>query len=391
MAKYRDLSEYGGMMPTRSSAGFIRRSGIPEIRGVSPTPSFPDDPRLRGLTPEQLRGSPLPDSTTLAGRAYSVMTPDPYAEVVRRELEIGRRLPRPYQAPTALAGRRLMPTEYYESNYQPLDSERAIYPAADIAGRRSTLSGTFGQDIAQPMPWSAREQMGYTESRSRGPGLSSEWDTQTHRERMSGKVSAPGTFSQRVDPRYPFFHVMAKGDGTGLPEGYASAGNARVKVTVGRFETGGATTSREFYVGGGFTGFFDLQGWDQLTFEVVYISPGTVVEFSWTTTAIQAGNKTLYYLEVLHNGVGSIQPVPEGAYSVIVNKMVGWTSGSFSWWTDIGGIPTSLIIRFDDGTTGLVNQFGTPIPVAGTMYAPPVIVGGVAGQNVPVLWNLRPI
>ena len=114
----------------------------------APAPAFGGtggftDPRLRGLDLGSGGGG---DGYDYAARRYAVGRADPYEQIARREIEIGRRMPGQYQAPSALAG---MPSitgrDPLDDNiYQDLHSEHAVMPAASVAGQRQTHYGTFG-------------------------------------------------------------------------------------------------------------------------------------------------------------------------------------------------------------------------------------------------------
>jgi hypothetical protein len=380
---------FGASIPRRTAAGLTRRSGTTPLQ----SPSIVSDARLRGLPQAGLSGMRV-GGLTGGGRrgdhAYAVTHSDPYEEVARKEAELGRRMPLPYQAPSALAGQLPMSNDRYQSQYEHLHSEHAVYAAPAVSGRRMTQAGTFGMDQAQVIPWTARDKFGYGRIGARGGGGYDEWwDARNARERRSGRLSDTTRFSQAVDHRFPFLHLVARGVVT-VPERTID-GNARVRVTAGLSETGGAEAIREFWIGGGLTARFDMQGWDQVTIEVLDLVDGTNVQFAWVTNGLQASDSqgTLYLPQrVARGGVGI--PVPEGAYAIVIEDPALALPGTVVpvTWTTVGAaLPGNVTfsVDVDDGASGTTNQFGQRLPVLGTT----VDFGGVG--TLDVVWFLNSI
>jgi hypothetical protein len=360
------------------------RYGLAPRRGSSPSYT---DARLRGLSMRTSSGarSSSESGYDFSARAYQVTHEDPYEEQARREQELGRRMPAPYQAASALAG--TLPfgqsPAYYKSQYEDLHSDASVWPAASEAGRRMTQSGTFGSNEFEPDMWDARARAGFGRSGSRGPGFDEEWDARGGRERRSGRVTAVGLFSQKVDPRWPFLYLAAKGDVTS--GGNAYSGNAFLRVEAGLSETGGAEQVRDFYLGGGMTAQFDLHGWDTATIRVTRILAGTWVEFAWVTNGIRT-DTTLFYPQTFVPAAGAVQ-VPQGAYALYIEDptpAVPATITNVTWITQgagVGGADLSFLVEVGDTNTN--NQYGQPLPTLGTAVQ--------ISAAVDAVWALRGI
>jgi hypothetical protein len=298
-------------------------------------------------------------------------------------------MPAPYQTPSALAG--ALPfgqdPSYYASQYEDLHSDASVWPAASEAGRRMTQSGTFGSNEFEPDMWDARARAGFGRSGSRGPGFDEAWDTSGSRERRSGRVSEIGVFSQKVDPRWPFLYLAAKG--VAVSGGNTYLGNAFLRVVAGLSETGGAEQVRFFYLGGGMTAQFDLQGWDAVTVRVISLLANTFVEFGWVTNGIRT-ETTLYYPQRFVPGAGAVA-VPQGAYALYVEDPTpgaGPTITDVTWWTQgagTGGADLSFLVEVGDVST--LNQYGQPLPTLGTS----VQIAAPGGVSVDAVWALRGI
>jgi hypothetical protein len=384
-----DFEVFGASIPRRTAAGMVRRTGTANTMSRAIVP----DARLRGLPQAGLSGSRHGSGTAMpsaSDRRFAITHTDPYEEVARKEAELGRRMPLPYQAPSALAGHLPMPDDRYQSQYESLHNDHSIYASHQVAGRRMTQYGSFGSDQAQVIPWNARDRFGYGRIGARGGGGYDEiWDARNARERRSGRLSDPTRFSQAVDHRYPFLHIVARGVNE-TPEA-TYEGNAHMRVTAGLSETGGAELTREFWLGGGLTARFDLQGWDQVTIEVINLLDNTNVQFAWVTNGLQSSDPqgTLYLPQQVDRGSPFI-PVPEGAYAVVIEDpalAVPGTVLSVTWRTAGAALPgdVNVTVDVDDGTTGTNNQFGQPLNVLGTV----VDFGGVG--TLDLVWLLNSI
>lgn len=347
------------------------------------------DPRLRGL---DLGGPPAGQLTgyDLAARQYAVMRGDPYEHIVRKEIEIGRRMPAPYSAPSALAGR--LPT--IESAYTPgLAPEHAVYPSAAIAGHRQTQSGTVGSEwkrIDEAQWFDARKRFGYGEMQSRGAGYSQEWDTAENRERKAGRLDFLTKFSQEVDPRYPYLHLRA--GGTAVTAQGTFDGNALMEVSGGLSE-GGASMSRRFLIGGGLVASFNLDGWNTATIEIIGLLAGTFVEFAWVTKAVESTDRSLLLPEHYTTaGLAAKTPVPEGAFAVIMENptpAVAGTTVTVEWGANLLGAPFTFTQTINDYSSlappapQSAVSFGTPAPVLAPIFA--------IDTTVDIVWLIRPI
>ena len=383
---------------TRRSPGYydemfgLEVFGAPARRQGSPLASSSPhvvDARLRGVSPLGLSGAR--PGASRADRSYKVTHGDPYDEVARKEAEIGRRMPLPYQSASALAGTLPMNKQRYQTQYEDLHNEHAVYAAPTVAGRRMTAVGTYGADQAQTIPWTARDRFGYGRLGARGGGGYDEtWDARNARERRSGRLTDTTRFSQAVDHRYPFLFIVARGEAVpGV--GDLVNGNARIRVTAGLSETGGAEVIREVWLGGGLTARFDMQGWDQVTIQVLDLLDGTNVQFAWVTNGLQSANAqgSLYLPQRVTRGAGA-QPVPEGAYAVVVEDpslAVPGTTVDLVWTTFGAAFPgdVTMSVEVDDGASGTTNQFGQPLPVLGTA------ITFVGAGTLDVVWFLRSI
>lgn len=404
----RNRTDYAGIAsPAKAGKSSTLRG--PQVGGPQSSGFIFSDPRLEGIpglsvgpAMSGMRGGGMPGGQAgqgqgsggydLAAQRYMVTHEDPYAEMARRETEIGRRMPRPYQAASAMAGQ-MLPPERGESQYTEIYDATAAYNSANYSGQHSTQWGTIGRPDVRPAYWDARQQFGAMGSRSRD-GFSDEWDARAGRERRSGRLDGNmSTMSQRIDPRFPYLRLRAYGATT--DGGNAYNGNAQVRVTAGLSETGGAQPSRLFWLGGGFNGEFDLQGFEQCTVEVVDILAGTWVEFAWATNGMQSGSKDLFLPQRITPAVGGMS-VPEGAYQVIVEDPTPGVAGSIvtiAWTTANaagGGVDLVFTQTVSDNSLPVVtgSYFGQRLDVLGTNVAW-TLPGGIA--SVDVVWILRTI
>jgi hypothetical protein len=295
----------------------------------------------------------------MASLRYQVGHEDPYAQIARRETEIGRRMPLPYQAASALAASPVAPElRYPVPAYEDAHGAQALFSSGSVSGRRETLEGLVGKEGGLDT-WDTRQKFGYGRLQSRS-GYSEEWDNAANRERRSGKLFNIETQTQAVDPRWPYLYLRATGAVAAAGVNYV--GNAQVLLTAGMYDTGGAEAQREFWLGGGFTGSFDFQGWDQVTIDVLSILSGTRVEFAWVTNGVQAGDRSLYLPGTFAAAVS--QPVPEGAYQIVVEDP--GAPVTLSWFT-AAGVTISQVVGSVPGVNYLL--FGQQIPVLGTSLA----------------------
>ncbi len=368
--------------------GRARFGGVAQPRVVASPGGF-EDPRLRGLDLGTTRGTA--SGYDLTARRYAVGRADPYDAIARREQDLGRRLPLPYQAASALAGMPSLtghsPTE--DNLYTDLHSDHAAVPSGSMAGQRQTHAGTFGArtDTAGGGWWPARKRYGYGQMGSRDTGYSEEWDTAANRERRSGRITQVGAFSQEVDPNWPWLRLTSKGSATEAEGTYD--GMALVRVTAGLHEGGGEEQSRLFWLGGGMVASFDLKGWSQVTVEAVELLEGTFMGFAWTTEALPGDNSSLYLPESYVTAATSV-PVPEGAYAFTIENpapAVPGTTVTISWVGRFGGGVFTFSQLVSDnsvvaGTRPYV-YFGEPIPILAPTFR--------IDTSVDLVWWLRTI
>lgn len=373
-------------LKTRRSVG-ERFGSLPTL---TPEVGFVD-PRLRGL--DLSGGGAAPQGGyDLAAARLAVTRGDPYDQVARREREIGRRSPLPYQTPSAMAGDPSLYGRPVEQTniHQDLSSSQAVVPAHSVSGQRQTHAGSYGArtDTAGGPWWDARHRFGFGQMGSRGTGYSEEWDTPANRERRSGRLYNTTSFSQEVDPNWPWLRLRARGDSTVAGEGTYS-GNALIRVTSGLHEGGGAEQTRTFWLGGGFTGNFDLKGWDQARIEILEILDGTFVEFAWSTEALPGDNSTLYFPQA-YTTSGLVTAVPEGAYAVTIENPTPAVPGALInliWQGRLSGAPFTFTQPVSDNSPVAGTRpnvyFGEPIPTLGPAFR--------IDTSVDLVWWLRTI
>lgn len=388
------MEDYGVSPPAQTIAGSARLAGggalTPHTATARPELGQIYDPRLRGISLQNQAASGSRShgpGYDIAAARFRMSRGDPYEELARRELEIGRRQPLPYAAPSALAGTLPMSPEYYQSQYEDLHNTHATVNSGSMAGRRTTAWGTLGEVTPQSIPFSARDQFGAKAGGGRGgPGLAPEWDLGNNRERRSGRMTSPTRFSQRVDPRYPFLHLVALG--VTSSGGLNYDGNAHMRVRAGNFDTGGAQLTREFFLGGR-AARFDVNGFDQCEITIIDLLDNTNVQFMWVTNGLQVGDPFLIFPQRITAGVSI--PVPEGAqYLILEDPALGVpaTTADVVWTTALAGPGTvPITIEVDDGSSGSANQFGRRLGVYGTTVT--ITSGAVAAFDV--VWLLEPI
>lgn len=366
----------------RSQFGALEGNSTADSSALPPGYS---DPRLRGIDPGTVGGS-ANSGYNMAARRYAVTRGDPYAQAARREREIGRRMPLPYQAPSALAG---MPSvtgvsPEDQNIYQDLHPEGSVHASGSVAGMRQTHSGTFGArtDTSGGPWWSARKRFGYGQLGYRDTGYSEEWDTPERRERRAGRLTAVTRFDQEVDPQRPYLHLRARGQSAQAEGTYA--GNALVRVTPGISEAG-AIERRRFIIGGGFIAAFDLKGWDNVEIDIQELMTDTFVEFAWTTDGLSGDDRSLYFPETVASAA-VVSPVPQGAFELILEDpapAVPGTVVTITWSTQIGGAVFTFTQVVNDSTVAGGPYFGEPVPVLGTAFS--------LDTTTDAMWRLRPI
>ena len=133
-------------------------------------------------------------------------------------------------------------------------------------------------------------------------------------------------------------------------------------------------------MGGGWTGQFNLQGWDTVKIEVLELLTNSNVQFAWSSEGLENGNQDLFLPESVDTGVPL--PVPNGAYAILVEDPTGGVPTTLAWETILTAGFTDIVTTFAGGPL-----YGQPIPTKGTLFS--VIQAGAA--TVDVVWLLRPI
>lgn len=235
---------------------------------------------------------------------------DPYAAAAQRELSLGRRLPRPYDAAAVHA---IQPYDPHRDFHAAFPGH-AVVPAASIAGYRQTARGTFGDNAAgnrwmgRNADWDARQRVGYGPLGGRVPGDDLEWDRAESARRYSGRLSSINAFSKYVHQDRPFLKLRATGTGI------------IASVTAGM--NGGSEHFRMFHLGGGATAAFNLAGFDTVKVAIIDREPDAVLDFSFMAAGMQAGDQTLFLAQNVT--AGEVTTVPEGAYEVYLEDADTW-------------------------------------------------------------------
>lgn len=339
------------------------------------------DPRLRGLDV----GRPgKQDPYDVAAARYQVLNGDPYAESAREQEAIGRRLPLPYQAPSALAG---MPSVTGvpiadQAMYADLNNEFAINAAPSVAGMRQTQFGGFGArtDTAGGPWFDARHRLGYGRAQSRGSGFDERWDTQPGEERTAGRLTRVTKFDQEVNPDRPYLHLRAGGTSAQAEGTYD--GNAIMTVIAGNYKNGG-TEIRRFWIGGGIVACFDLRLWENVSIELEELLDGTFVDFAWTDRGLEGSHRSLLLPDTYGVALGTTIPVPQGAHAISIEEPGGGGPTTLVW---TGRAPGGGVWSFTETVnTAALSQlyYGKQIPVKA-----PTFRMSTTGD---ILWWLRPI
>jgi hypothetical protein len=343
MARRKRRNLYGSMSVASPGMGMQQAGTLaPASTGASSS-----------LTAQPGGFAPQPGSVNydLAALKYAGQHADPYEQIALNYKQAGRRFPTPEGAARSL---------YYadvirESNpgYAWLAEEP--YSAASVAGIRHTHFGIKAPtdprlDYYEDARIKAEMKANYFQD---------EWGIAGIGYRRSGLLTS-GTFEQAVPKAFPWLALEASRT--------TASDSAQITVVAGMSE-GGSTMSRTFFLGGGFTACFLVDGYDNVSVTLDATSPGTEVKFAWVISGNQGGDLNLYRpFEVTAPMVGVAQPVPEGAYKVITAA----TDAAWSWGT--GLIPGFAI-------TGVTAA--TENPVLGSTYTP-----GIVND---VTWVLRPI
>lgn len=331
-------------------------------------------------------------------RAYALTHPDPYSNAARAAVEMGHRLPSPFQAPQTM-GRRDPASQLGlpPSVYADMHSPASVFSTQSVAGVHETYAGSVGRVDPTPVPWDARHRMGYAQLGTRGAGYSDQWDTPQGRERTGGRLTKTGKFDQNVRTGLPYLQLRARSDLTQGPVDTAEAeyeGNALIRVTAGNFQDGQGVQRRTFWLGGGFVAVFDLMGWNNVTINILEILDGTFVEFAWTKEGLHGDNRTLYYPQ-RYTTAAKGEPVPEGAYALAIENPLPATAGNTAtveWIGRLNGSPFTFSQNVSDNANIPASPrpyafYGSPI----TTYAPTFRITHGSVTSFDLVWLLRPI
>jgi hypothetical protein len=296
---------------------------------------------------------------------------DPQEDLAREYRLAGRRIADPYAAAAireieqARAFRTLHAGETVD-----LWPDGAPFPPQSVAGWRTTQFGgagmNTGNDLRDPHGrlWSARGRAGAMEFGSRD-GTMTELDIAEKNRFMSGILQA-GSMTCSVTPERPYLMLRCP------PTSADSA--LLVRVTAGA--PGGAESQRTFFLGGGFTVNFMLDGYQSVKIEILDRQRATdIMHWAWEITGVQAGDQSLYFVQTVAASV--FLPVPEGAFQV----SVAVNCALWSWRTGTGGLGAMLL----DNQNLLVID--NPHPVLGVEFN----TGNINAVRTVVCWALRPI
>lgn len=304
---------------------------------------------------------------------------DPYEQQAAFQRELGRRFAEPYEAKVALIRMRQMQAAQADPRIDA-GSRSAIYPAAAKAGRRMSSMRTFGSAISESVADTARNFL-------RHEPINTEQYRPETRMKRSGRLSLGQSMTQAVDRDRPWLTLRSTREIEVVNGAPVELGTVEVKVTAGM--QGGYTQSRQFHVGGGFTGDMLMGDYDNVTVEVVAVSTtqqDTQLQWAWMSDGMSAGERGLYWYQAIWAGAKTNDydaqmavrnPTPEGAYGLYVPADPDawmWTNpapGMIQW--------ANMVVSLD--ASGLLVQN----PVVGTMFTP--TFNNAAVMNV--LWALR--
>lgn len=238
---------------------------------------------------------------------------------------------------------------------------QATWTAPDLAGLRRSASGTYGRPGDEDF-WQGdiRQVLTLLNGGGRGPGLDPRYDLEAQDYQTSGRLEAGSIsgFSQKVRCENPVLRLVVTG------------GEARVRVTAGS-SMGGASDSRECFLGGGFTFTSDVSSWDVVEVQVLQTTAAAELQFAWLSGQSAAANQDLFLVQ---NVAAAVQrTTPNGAYEVTAQNV----DGGFLWNNDvIEGVVGSQ-------TFAVALAAGTPSEVYGFQYTPLL-----ANR---LMWRLRPL
>jgi hypothetical protein len=358
------MDRYSGTMAaTTRRGGKNRQSGRQREsrQGVQRGQPQPGQGVDRGATVQRSFTSQAQLSLRSSGQVMD-SSEDQYTEYE----QVGRRIVDPYAARAAAEA---IEASRYRTLHAGMDvrSDGPAYPAASVRGWRTTQMGTVGTMPGyDSQPWDARQQAGFLETGARPPGFAEELHRAERNRWQSGRLEQ-GTMTLYPSQERPYLMIRCPdtaGDGTS---------SVSIRLTAG--SPGGAEFSREFFLGGGFTAAFLLDGYQTVKVQLLQVqNPGVDrIEWAWEVSGVQAGDQSLYLPQVLTpGGVMTVYDVPEGAFEVVW----GDAPATLSWLNPVNGADFLA-----PGAPGVFINF----PTMGSQYQ----LNNAA--QVSVLWRLRSI
>jgi len=232
-------------------------------------------------------------------------------DLAQQYRQVGRRIIDPYAARAAEESMKAARYRTVHAGMQ-VGPERVAYPAPSVAGWRTTQMGTVGMAAGyEQQPWDARHQAGFLETGSRAPGFSNELDRAEKNRWQSGILGLNlATEAMTLHPSAERPYLSMRGS--------PNVGNTELVVRLTAGSPGGAETQRTFFLGGGFTASFLLDGYQTVRVEILSKTNLTdVLQWAWEVTGLQAGDQQLYLAQTyVTGGVNTTFNVPEGAYEV---------------------------------------------------------------------------
>ena len=289
---------------------------------------------------------------------------DASEDLAQQYRQVGRRLVDPYAARAAEEAMRAARQRTLHAGVQV--GPDTPYPAPNMRGWRSTQMGTYGRLTGYDrQPWDARLQAGYIDAGARGPGFADELDRAEKNRWQSGRLQQ-GSMTLHPSPDRPYLMLRCpdtSGNGTS---------SIHVRLEAGMM--GGASSTREFFLGGGFTASFLLDGYATVRIEIVQTqNPGVDrLEWAWEISGVQAGDQSLYFPQRLILGPGVWFSIPEGAFEVLWSgplANITWSNPNIPAWVVDKAAPPQFV----------------SLPIIGSR------INFAGGVNTPVLWRLRPI
>ena len=252
--------------------------------------------------------------------------------------------------------------------------QRAPYGPPSVRGWRQSQMGTYGRLTGMDrQPWNARQQAGYMDMGARGPGFAEELDRAEKNRWQSGRLEQ-GSMTLHPTPERPYLMIRC-------PE-TSGNGTSSVHLRLTAQAPGGAESSREFFVGGGYTANFLLDGYPSVRVQILQTQNATDrIEWAWEIAGVQAGDQSLYLPVNYTNYTGVDQPVPEGAFEIAIADL---SVQRITWKNPLQGAASEMNFNAPLLTSFVFHQvLGSQVEFVGA--------GVPAPADIPVVWRLRPI